>query len=86
MSPTLYMAMNNGEKNNGSSTTMVVDTTMANNGLEHRDIRSAFLSSCHGVVQSRVSQWDGDTDGGGREEGVVVGHMACCIDKICLEL
>ena len=38
MSPTLYTA-----KNNGDSTTMVITTTMANNGIGFGDIRSSFL-------------------------------------------
>ena len=50
MSPTLYTAMNNGEGNNGDSTTMGTNTTMANNGIEHGDVRSAFLSSRYGAV------------------------------------
>ena len=51
MSPTLYTAMNNGEKNNGSSTTMVTDTTMANNGIGHGEVQSVFLSFCPGAIQ-----------------------------------
>ena len=43
MSPTLYTAKNNGGSDNGDSTTMVITTTMENNGIGFRDIRSPFL-------------------------------------------
>ena len=43
MSPTLYTAKNNGGSDNGDSTTMVITTTMANNGIGLGDIRSPFL-------------------------------------------
>ena len=42
MSPTLYTAKNNGGSDNGDSTTMVITTTMANNGIGFGDIRSLF--------------------------------------------
>ena len=42
MSPTLYTAKNNGGSDNGDSTTMVITTTMANNRIGFRDIRSPF--------------------------------------------
>ena len=47
MSPTLYTAKNNGGNDNGDSTTMVITTTMANNGIGFRDIWSMF--SCFHV-------------------------------------
>ena len=50
MSPTLYTAKNNGGDDNGVSTTMVIATTMANNGIRFGDIRSTFPSSCYGAV------------------------------------
>ena len=43
MSPTLYTAKNNGGNDNGDSTTMVITTTMANNGIGLGDIWSTFL-------------------------------------------
>ena len=43
MSPTLYTAKNNGGNDNGDSTTMVITTTMANNGIGFGDIQSTFL-------------------------------------------
>ena len=42
MSPTLYTAKNNGGSDNGDSTTMVITTIMANNGIGFGDIRSLF--------------------------------------------
>ena len=42
MSPTLYTAKNNGGNDNGDSTTLVITTTMANNRIGSRDIRSTF--------------------------------------------
>ena len=42
MSPTLYTAKNSGGSDNGDSTTMVITTTMANNGIGFRDIQSPF--------------------------------------------
>ena len=50
MSPTLYTARNNGEKNNGGNTTMVTMTTMANNRIGHGDIQSVFPSFHYRVV------------------------------------
>ena len=50
MSPTLYTAKNNGGDDNGDSTTMVIATTMANNGIRFGDIQSTFPSSHHGAV------------------------------------
>ena len=54
MSPTLYAARNNGEKNIGGKTTMVTMTTMANNGIGHRDIWSVFPSFCYCKGNCRV--------------------------------
>ena len=51
MSPTLYTAKNNGGNDNGVSTTMVIATTMANNGIRFGDIQSTFPSFCYGAVQ-----------------------------------
>ena len=42
MSPTLYTAKNTGGNDNGDSTTMVITTTMANNGIGFGDIQSTF--------------------------------------------
>ena len=42
MSPTLYTAKNNGGNDNGDSTTMVITTTMANNGIGFGYIQSPF--------------------------------------------
>ena len=50
MSPTLYTAKNNGGNDNGDGTTMVTATTMANNRIGFRDIRSTFPSSHYGAV------------------------------------
>ena len=50
MSPTLYTAKNNGGDDNGVSTTMVIATTMANNGIRFGDIRSTFPSSCYRAI------------------------------------
>ena len=51
MSPTLYTAKNNGGDDNGVSTTMVIATTMANNGIRFGDIQSMFLSFCYRAIQ-----------------------------------
>ena len=45
-----YIARNNGEENNGGNTTMVTDTIMANNGMGHGGVQSAFPSFCYGVI------------------------------------
>ena len=50
MSPTLYTAKNNGGDDNGVSTTMVIATTMANNGIRFRDIQSTFPSSHYRAI------------------------------------
>ena len=50
MSPTLYTAKNNGGDDNGDSTTMVIATTMANNGIRFGDIQSTFPSSRYRAV------------------------------------
>ena len=48
MSPTLYTARNNGRRNNGGNTTMVIGTTMTNNGMQCGGIQSMFPCFHHG--------------------------------------
>ena len=57
LSLTVYTARNNGKRNNGGNTTMVTDTTMVNNRMEYRGIRSTFPGFHHGVISDRVGFW-----------------------------
>ena len=54
MSPTLYTARNNGKRNNGGNATMVIGTTMINNGMGCRGIQSMFLCFHHGVTSDEI--------------------------------
>ena len=68
MSPTLYTLRNNGEENNGGNTTMVIGTTMINNGMEYGGIQSVFPCFCHGVISDGIGQQGGDMEGVGLGE------------------
>ena len=74
MSPTLYTAKNNGGNDNGDSTTMVITTTMANNRIGFRDIRSTF--PCFHVEILEPYKF---TDDCGR-------MYRYCMDRMCPEL
>ena len=73
MSPTLYTAKNNGRSDNGDSTTMVITTTMANNGIGFRDIRSPF--PCFHVEILGLYKFTDD-----------VATCRYCMNGMCLEL
>ena len=79
MSPTLYTARNNGKRNNGGNTTMVIGTTMINNGMEYGGIQSAFPCFRHGVILDRIGfgerQFSSD----------VVGHTRDYVNGMCPE-
>ena len=82
MSPTLYTAKNNGGNDNGDSTTMVITTTMANNGIGFGDIQSPF--PCFHVEILGPYKFTNNV-AGQNMSGVVVQRYSVCEEGHCYD-